>query len=373
MTSDDEYLERIVAGIQSVTTRCADVNWNEVLNGRQFDVVVRFKLGTLRYLVLVEVRNRSRKVEASDMDAFVLKARDQNANKSVFAAAAGFQEGAKTVARRHGVDLFTVTFDQSAPAIARDAAMIAIRKKGAPKPIQPSFHFGEPRLIRNVEDATLVYADGKEIEIPSEPSQMNYYGQQTKMPDGSSLSDLIESAPLAPVELGQSRKETIRVDPPQRIEPPDTHFFPSGVITAVKCTMSGRQGVPIRGNTRVDPNLFAHPVICTNVLAGETSRFAIDQLPLGVRRVSPGKFYFIYHPLNYYYCDRIQSDQVRWHLVESFQNGQKLTGTFTQNIKHSTSYIPVSDKVVLKRLQLRLEEYLQRAAKDLSSTFDTRR
>ena len=46
MISDDEYLERLVAGIQAVSTDGADVRWNEELNGRQFDVVVRFKMGT---------------------------------------------------------------------------------------------------------------------------------------------------------------------------------------------------------------------------------------------------------------------------------------------------------------------------------------
>jgi Restriction endonuclease len=300
MTSDDEYLERVVAGIHSVTTAGADVNWNEVVNGRQFDVVVRFKLGTLRYLVLVEVKNRSRKAEATDMDAFVLKARDQNANKAVFVTAAGFQEGAKTVAKRHGVDLFTVTFDEGAPTIPKDAAIIVVRKKDAPKSIPARFELGEPTLIRNIDDARLVYADGKEIEVPSEPSQMNYYCRKTRLQDGSSLSSLIENAPLAAAKLGQSRTEVIRVNPPQPIEPPDAHFFPSGVITAIKCTITGRQGIPIRGNARIDPNLFVHPVIYTNVLTGETSRFAIDQLPLGVKRVSPGQFYFIYHPLSYF-------------------------------------------------------------------------
>jgi hypothetical protein len=43
MISDDEYLERIVAGIQDITSQDADVTWNEMINGRQFDVVVRFK------------------------------------------------------------------------------------------------------------------------------------------------------------------------------------------------------------------------------------------------------------------------------------------------------------------------------------------
>ena len=132
MTGDDEYLERIVAGIQTMTTAGATVSWNEVINGRQFDVVVRFKLGTLRYLVLIEVRNRTRKTAASDMDAFVLKAGDQNANKAVFVTAAGFQDGAIIVAKRHGVDLFTLTFDEAGMHLPSQATFLTLSKKGAP-------------------------------------------------------------------------------------------------------------------------------------------------------------------------------------------------------------------------------------------------
>src|SRR3546814_15284430 len=113
MISDDEYLERIVAGIHVVTMEGAEVIWNEKINGRQFDVVVRFQVGTLRYLVLIEVKNRSRKVTAEHIESFVTKARDQNASKTVVVSAAGFQSGAVLVAERHGVDLFTVTFDES--------------------------------------------------------------------------------------------------------------------------------------------------------------------------------------------------------------------------------------------------------------------
>ena len=115
MITDDEYLERVVAAIHAVTSDGAQVTWNEVIGGRQFDVTVRFTIGTLRYLVVIEVKNRNRPASASDLDGFVLKARDQNANKSVFVTAAGFQEGAKRVALRHGVDLFTVTFDSTEP------------------------------------------------------------------------------------------------------------------------------------------------------------------------------------------------------------------------------------------------------------------
>jgi hypothetical protein len=154
MIGYDEYLERIVAGIQSVTTMGADVKWNERINGRQFDVVVRFKLGLLRYLVLVEVETRMRKAGASDMDAFAQKARDHNANKAVFVTAARFEQGAITVAKRYAVDLFTITFDGTAPSLPSRAAMLILSKKGVPADIPPNLSFGEAELIANIENAS---------------------------------------------------------------------------------------------------------------------------------------------------------------------------------------------------------------------------
>lgn len=47
MISADEYLERVVAGVQAATTKDAEVLWNDKINGRQFDVSVRFTSGTL--------------------------------------------------------------------------------------------------------------------------------------------------------------------------------------------------------------------------------------------------------------------------------------------------------------------------------------
>lgn len=359
MIGDDEYLERIVAGIHTVTTAGADVSWNEVINGRQFDVVVRFKLGSLRYLVLIEVRNRTRKAAASDMDAFVLKARDQNANKAVFVSAAGFQDGAVTVAKRHGIDLFTVRFDEAGMHLPAQANFLSLRKKGAPKDIPATVSIGEPTLIANIHNATLVYADGRRFDMPDEQSQMNYYMKKTTLHDGRALYNVIQPVQPGQIKLGESRRHEICLDPPQRIEPPDDYFFPFGMLASLVYFVTGRKGRPITGNTLIEPNAFALPVIYTNVITGEMFRFTIDQLPLGVRRVSAGGFYFISHPLMYYYCADIEGHLVRWYLIESFQNGEILTATMTQNVKYSPLYIPVSDKKILSRLQRRLQDYLE--------------
>jgi hypothetical protein len=365
MIRDDEYLERIVAGIQALTTAGADVSWNEVINDRQFDVVVRFKHGTLRYLVLIEVRNRTRKAAASDMDAFVLKARDQNANKAVFVTAAGFQDGAIIVAKRHGVDLFTVTFDESGMHLPSQATVLRLRNKGGPEGDPPTLRIGpptvsigEPTLIGNIETVTLVYDEGKRFDMPEEQSQMNYYMKKTTLQDGRTLDDMIQQQPIVHLELGERRRHEIRLDPPQHIEPPDDYFFPPGVLDSLECTVTGRRGREIRGNTLIEPSSFMLPAVYTNVITGETSSFTIDQLPLGDKRLSVGSFYFIMHPVIYYYCAAIQGDKMRLYLIESFQNGEKLTAVIIADVKYSPYYIPVTDKKILSRLKRRLDDFV---------------
>jgi hypothetical protein len=78
--------------------------------------------------------------------------------------------------------------------------------------------------------------------------------------------------------------------------------------------------------------------------------------------VSVRNFYFIMHPLiYYYYCDAIIGKEVRWHIVESFQNGNLIQATMTQRIEYSSHYIPVRDKKILDRLRARLRHYAREA------------
>jgi hypothetical protein len=363
MISDDEYLERIVAGIQVVSTADAQVSWNEVINGRQFDVVVRFKLGTLRYLILIEVKNRIRKAQVEDIDAFVTKARDQNANKAVFVTAAGFQAGAIEVAKRHGIDLFTVSFDESKFRLQQNATFIKIRNLNAPKDAAPEYNIGEPEFVVAVEKLTLVYADGTRWNLPCEQSQMNYYCLQTKLSDGRTLQELINAIRLPKVQFNQTLEEETQFDPSVQITPPDTYFFPAGEISAAVLKMSGRKARPIRGNVKIDPSLFTAPVIYTDAITGEETRFALESLPLGQNRVSPGHFYFTIHPLTYFYCETIKGMLVHWVIVESFQAGNLIQAKITQQVKYSLYYLPVIDKNTIYRLQDRLKRFYCAAPK----------
>jgi hypothetical protein len=224
----------------------------------------------------------------------------------VFVTVAGFQSGAIEVAKRHGVELFTLTFNEEDIRLPNNATWISIRNPRAPKDVKPEFSLGEPLLVANIEQITLVNVDGSESELPSEQSQMNYYCLKTRLTDGRTLDSVIKTMPIPDVQLGETKTGEHRFTSNVRIFPPDEYFFRGGDVQAIRFKVTGRNGRPMRGNVRIDPNVLTSPAIYTNAITGEKTSFALEALPLGFERVSPGKFYFTVHPLAYFYCDAIK-------------------------------------------------------------------
>ena len=366
MIKDDEYLERIVAGIQSVTSKTADVKWNDVINGRQFDVSVRFRLGTLDYLVLVEVKNRKRKASAEDVEAFVTKTRDKNASKAVFVTRAGFQSGAIDVARRHGIDLFTIEFDHSRPALSTNSTFIECKNGKLTQVHPPQVTLGAPEPAINFAALLLVYCNGKRLGMPTERTQLQYYVEHTRLADGRTIDEVIKDTDVGKLCEGEARKIRIDIDPHQEVCPPDEYFFPSGLIKAIECAVIGVKAIAMSQDRSVDASALSAPVIYKNALTGDFSEFRIETLPIGERRVVPGKFYFNEYPLRYYFCESITDEIARWYVVESFQIGLLQMFTFTQHVRYSFHYLPVTDKKILKRLKGRLADYERLRSEHLS-------
>ena len=366
MVNDDEFLERIVAGIHTATMQGADVAWNETINGRQFDVVARFTLGLLRYLVLIEVKNKSRKTSASDIEAFVQKSEDQNANKSVFVNVSGYQKGAEIVAQRHGVDIFTVKFDHSRPMLNPNAKLIALRTgRSAGSAAVPAFvEIGGVTLANSIEEVTIYYDDGRSILLPTEPSQLEYYAHKTKFLDGHDLIEPILKQLTTTLALDQARVVEASVVPPQKIIPPDDYFFPPGRISRVVGRVRGVEARIIGGNTKIESTSFSSLLKYTNILTGEEISFPFYSLPIGETKLQVGKYYFITHPLIYYYCESIEGFNVTWILVESFQNGNLIRATVKQNIKYASDYILVTDRKIIARLERRLRDYRELCERD---------
>jgi len=357
MISDDEYLERIVAGIQVVTSDGAEVRWNEKIAGRQFDVVVRFQLGTLAYLVVIEVKNRSRRASASDVEAFVTKAHDQNANKMVFVTAAGFQEGAITVGRRHAVDLFTVNFDADDVQLSPRTNYVVHLNDPPAAGIVPELHIGEQEPIAVIQSLRLVFADGRRHELPDEATQMTYYAEKSVLGDGRSLGDLIWSQARRTPGIDKVIKEQIALPEPISIYPPDDYYFRAGLLIRIEMTIVGRLARKLSGNVGIEPTSFNSPVVYTNAVTGEQSRYSHAQLPLNTAPLVPGRFYFQLFPLRYYHCAGVEGDKVTWEMVESFQNGNMIRTTFVSDRTSGAFSIPVTDRAIVQRLKRRLDDY----------------
>ncbi len=115
MAPNWKKFERVVAAIQAMQESGAVVAWNEAINGRQFDVPVRFKKAIYEFLVVIECKDYSTAVSAEKLDALVTKARDAHADKAVMVAANGFQSGAKQVAARHNVTILSLSTINKTP------------------------------------------------------------------------------------------------------------------------------------------------------------------------------------------------------------------------------------------------------------------
>src|SRR5438309_627148 len=106
---DGKRLERLVAAIHHAESTGANVGWNEVIDGRQFDVTVRFRFGIHSYLTVIECKDYATKVPVEKVDAFVTKARDVRANKAIMISSRGFQSGCSALAERHGIQLLILS------------------------------------------------------------------------------------------------------------------------------------------------------------------------------------------------------------------------------------------------------------------------
>lgn len=119
-----QTFERLVVAVHKATARGANVEWNAKLDRRQFDVVMRFRVGSYDYLTVIECKDQNRAVSVEQVEAFITKSRDAGADKSVMVSRSGFQDGAVKVARRHNIDLFELSRLNAIPEELLDCCVL---------------------------------------------------------------------------------------------------------------------------------------------------------------------------------------------------------------------------------------------------------
>lgn len=101
-------LEKAVARIQEMIDPQSTVSHNEIItdrlgNARQFDVVVRGSAAGRNYLAVIECKDWSERLGTPEVEAFVAKARNVNANIILMVSKKGFSEPALNLAKHEGV------------------------------------------------------------------------------------------------------------------------------------------------------------------------------------------------------------------------------------------------------------------------------
>lgn len=337
-----KWLERLVAAIHHAESAGAGVKWNDEINGRQFDVTVRFKYGLHSYLTVIECKDYASKVSVDKVDAFVTKARDANANKAVLISSKGFQSGCFAVAERHGIQLLVLseTCDTSIPELIE-------RLTPGLNIFDVCFHDARSSATAELEDwgGRLRYLMDHSKVVAGEwektPNQLVDEWQRTgpslyldkdndvelQLPSGSMLTEPDSDDPV-PVTAMRFKCKLVEVAI-ARQPMPDNHVL-QGTRTQVELRDP-------EGNIRHAARL--------------------GDLPLGFDSpVQVGQFYESLSLCNRYYCEKIEGDLITWLLIESYQYGHLIQASYTQKIRYSSQYVLVTDERVLKRLRRLLAE-----------------
>ncbi|WP_161601203.1 restriction endonuclease [Rhizobium rhizogenes] len=356
MISKDKYIEILAAALQRITIPGADVQWNVKLGNRQFDVLATVTAGMHSILVGYEIKNKSRPISVDAIDAFVTKTRDAGLNKAVFVSTSGFQSGAIAAAKDHNIDLFGIELMPTGlPGIDQSSTYLVVSSPGAPPFDGLEVSVANENARTNcVESISVAYKDGSTIQLPDEQTQMTYYVERSKFQSGRSLGDVINAIASELVPLDQTREETIVVD--ELLTPPDEYFIKRGMAKEIRLSIKGITAKILWSNAQFELTSMSTMVRYTNLVSGVSTEVPAKSLPVGETSFTQGEFYFLYEPLRYFYCDRVDGDTAHIYLVESFQSGQLVQGLFTQSNSYSPFYMELRDRKTKERLSDRLRK-----------------
>lgn len=341
-TPTGKRLERLVAAIHYAESTGAAVVWNEVIEGRQFDVTVRFKYGLHTYLTVIECKEYSSKVSVEKIDALVTKARDAKANKAIMISTRGFQSGCFSVAERHDVQLLVLTESSQTPVpdlVAR---------------ITPGINVFSVRFGRAGSHA--------EVELEDWGGRLAYLMNHAKvvLPLGTKTPiQLVNEWELTRPNIELGRENEVEFPLPLGTELHVPHEEPA-TVSSMRFTCS-----------LIDVAIPKQPLPDNHILVGMATRVELrdpkgnlhhstplNEIPLGFDApVVPGRFYELPEMFNRYYCEKIDGDLVTWTLLESYQHGLLVQANITQKVKYQNHYIEVTDEVVLHRLHAMLARF----------------
>lgn len=331
-----KLFERLVAAIHDHVGGDADVQWDRVIDGEQFDVVVEYRYANYDHRIVVECKDYGKsKVKREQVHAFIGKARAAKANKAVMVASTGFQSGAKKLGASKGVELFTL------------------------KEIE-EFH---PAYLTGIFQPTLYITD---VGFVGEHNVLvaHFYGEHGADPKALSGAVVVVEPDLG-IPLGIYIQEMARRQGEGIGEEEKFYRVPvvgTGIISGpcigsvfgvrfVRFTAKVVQAEVVNTGG-VDPEVFRKTYQYRNELTGDVSKYAPTQLSVGIgTEFESGKF-FTDPTIGFYYrCEAVDETSATLCLVESHQHGGLYqTGPFPVELKYSEKYVEVTDLDTIRRL-----------------------
>lgn len=342
--------ERLVAAINKVLASGAQVEWDARIQGRQFDVVMRFTVGAYKYLTVIECRDSINSVPVGEVEAFVTKSKDVGADKAVMVASKDFQSGALAVAERHNIQLFSLSYADEIPS---------------------DLLFDEFHPALQIYSIAFQHRQTQKwMVLPEDKNLPPYLAQHLKVTfQGKvyTLDQIVASFQAQLMGRATSQPQLFTTDFPEETTayfPHERENYPVSK-TRFSYQISSFRKIKIPG---LDPFLiYRRSYNYADARTGEATIIPQQKVNLGFdTRLEQGKFYFSPNLEFSYYCAGIKDGIAQLALVESYQHAQLVQAEISQSVKHSHNYVEITDAEEINRLRKVGEEYLSRYKSDVN-------
>lgn len=330
--------ERLVAALQHALARgTATVEWSDQIEGRQFDVTVRFAHGLYQYLTLIECKDY--RVPIKEVEAFVTKSRRAAANKAIIFSSKGFQRGALKVAREENLELYIFAYAQPWPS------SFEVTRRA-------------PALI--MAGVEVVGTSGVVLHrFPDSRSALQYFGRETVIEEQGIRSSLDQVVRRSTAEW----QDGVADKPVSR----DVQLSQPGLVTVPYLnTMSAAairftariEEVTFVDTGGVDPEVLPQMFSLTNALSGEHKLLDASDVWVGFDTVVAANTFYANPMLGAsYFCEALDGDLAHYVLVESYQHGELFQAMFSQKVEYARYLVQIDDQPEIDRLRRIYERY----------------
>lgn len=356
-----QSFERVVAAIHVAETQGATVTWDEKIKGRQFDVTIRFKVGFYEYLTLIECRDYGKPVGVERVEAFVTKARHHNANKAIMVSAFGFQSGAKEVAIRENVELYSLRQINKLPEnVLTDVflSFVVVQPFAFRTKNEPAFVFSSDLNILQYQLENIRFTNYEDLTLGDLIRPFTQLVHPTPLPG---VPDIVKAGFPWKRATASPVKASWRMSENTKLILPDSK---KEILIEEFLFIYFAQTIRLLNLGGIDPTVFAlfgKQYEYKNELSNEVTLIDPSTLPMGVNTVfEVGNFYTQPQLKGFvYYCETLDDEFATVLLLKSYQHGQLVRMQLRQPLSTSRDYVEITDRDEIDRAKKLFDEFVQ--------------